>query len=75
VCEGIPHPLIRKGNRRAGRRFGIAIVERVDELLAATEATSGIWPFSKLAAASLNDTSLTLSENVEKSFSLVRISG
>src|SRR5665213_3167181 len=39
------------------------------------EAASGIWPFSKLAAASLNDTSLTLSENVEKLFSRVRISG
>src|SRR5688572_9575592 len=39
------------------------------------EAWSGIWPCSRLAAASLNDTSLTLSEKVEKEFSLVWISG
>ena len=40
-----------------------------------TEATSGICPCSRLAIASLNDTSLTLSEKVEKLFSLVGISG
>ena len=39
------------------------------------DAGSGITPFSRLAAASLNDTSLTLSENVEKGVSLVWTSG
>ena len=39
------------------------------------EAGSGIWPFSRAAIASLNDTSLTLSENVENALSRVWISG
>ena len=39
------------------------------------DAASGNWPRSRLAAASLNDTSLTLSEKVENAFSRVKISG
>ena len=40
-----------------------------------TVAGSGMTPFSKLAAASLNDTSLTLSEKVENALSLLWTSG
>ncbi len=40
-----------------------------------TVAGSGMTPFSRLAAASLNDTSLTLSEKVEKALSAVWTSG
>ena len=40
-----------------------------------TEATSGIAPFSRDACASLNETSLTLSEKVENAFSFVETSG
>src|SRR5258707_993421 len=39
------------------------------------EAASGMTPFSRLAAASLNDTSLTFSEKVEKEFSRLWTSG
>src|SRR5436190_4375382 len=39
------------------------------------ELASGMVLFCKLAAASLNETSLTLRENVEKAFSRVLISG
>jgi len=38
-------------------------------------AASGMTPFCKLAAANLNEASLTLSEKVEKIFVLVRTSG
>src|ERR1051325_726852 len=39
------------------------------------EFASGITPFSRLAPASLKETSLTLSEKVENGFSRVWISG
>ena len=40
-----------------------------------TDAGSGIVPFSRLTPASLKDTSLTFSENVENAFSAVATSG
>src|SRR5689334_16390928 len=40
-----------------------------------TEPASGITPFWKLAAASLNETSLTFREKVENALSRVAISG
>ena len=51
------------------RRLGVAVIEGVDKLLATHRGRFRHHAFSRLAAASLKETSETLSEKVENAFS------